>query len=113
MQNIVIDICEKFHYDRLRNNRALVHWKSYNNNPKNNNNNNVGSAWGPVSGSKNRSQLAYNKSYKKVQQSWQTSVLAMHLSLARLVFTPSYFAFFQVPALLILYSICVALQIFS
>jgi len=24
MQNIVVDMCEKFHYDRLRNDRALV-----------------------------------------------------------------------------------------
>jgi len=31
--------------------KALVLWKSDNNNPKNNNN--VGSAWGPVSGLKN------------------------------------------------------------
>ena len=28
MQNIVIDMCEKFHKDRLRNDKALVHWKS-------------------------------------------------------------------------------------
>ena len=48
-QNILI-ICEKFHYDRLRNNRALGNQQSDNNkNPKNKNN--VGSAWGPVSGS--------------------------------------------------------------
>jgi len=56
MQNIVVDMCEKFHNDRLRNDRALVVWKSDNQQPKkkhNNNNNNVGSAWGPVSGSKN------------------------------------------------------------
>ena len=66
MQNIVFDMCEKFHNDRLRNNRALVHWKCVNNNNNNNNNNDdddnnndddddeddVGSAWGPVSGSK-------------------------------------------------------------
>jgi len=49
MQNIVIDMCEKFRYDRLRNDRALGNGKSDNNN-NNNNNNNVGSAWGPVSG---------------------------------------------------------------
>jgi len=48
MQKIVIDICEKFHNDRLRNNRALVFWKSDNNNPKKKHNNN---ALGPVSGS--------------------------------------------------------------
>ena len=34
MLNIVIDICEKFYNDRLRNDRALVLWKSDNNNPK-------------------------------------------------------------------------------
>jgi len=51
MQNILINMCEKFHYDRLRNNRALGRRKSDNNN--NNNNNNVRSHWGPVSGSKN------------------------------------------------------------
>jgi len=50
MQNIVTGVCEKFHYDRLRNDRALGNRISDNNNPKNNNNNknNVGSAWGPV-----------------------------------------------------------------
>jgi len=38
-------MCEKSHYDRLRNARALGNRKSDNNkNPKNN----VGSAWGPV-----------------------------------------------------------------
>jgi len=53
MQNIVIDLCEEFHNDRLRNDRALVLWKSDNYNPKKKySNNNVGSAWGPVSGSK-------------------------------------------------------------
>ena len=39
---------EKFHYDRLRNDRALGNGKSDNNK---NNNNNVCSDWGPVSGS--------------------------------------------------------------
>jgi len=35
MQNIAVDMCEKFHDDRLRNDRALVLWKSDNNkNPK-------------------------------------------------------------------------------
>ena len=47
MQNIVIDMCEKFHYDRLRNDKALGNWKS-------DNKNNIGSAWGPVTGSKNK-----------------------------------------------------------
>jgi len=47
MQNIVINVCEKFHYIRLRNDSALGNGKS-----DNNNKNNVGSAWGPVSGSK-------------------------------------------------------------
>ena len=50
MQNIVADMCGRFHNDRLRNDRALVLWKSDNNkNPKNN----VVSALVPVSGSKN------------------------------------------------------------
>jgi len=44
MQNIVVDMCEKFHNDRLRNDRALVLWKSDNNNPKKKHDNNVGSA---------------------------------------------------------------------
>jgi len=53
MQNVVVDMCEKFHNDLLRNDRALVFWKSDNNNPKNKHNkNNVGSAWGPVFRSK-------------------------------------------------------------
>ena len=51
--SIVIDMCEKFHNDRLRKDRALVHWKSDKNNRKKNNKNKVGSARGPVSGSKN------------------------------------------------------------
>ena len=51
MQNILINVCEKFHYDRLRNDRALGDGKS-DNNKKNNNNMNVGSSWRPVSGSK-------------------------------------------------------------
>ena len=46
MQNIVVDMCEKYYKDRLRNDRALVLWKSDNNK---NNKNNVGSALGPVS----------------------------------------------------------------
>jgi len=38
MQNIVINMCKKFRYDRLRNDRALGNGKS-DNNPKNKNNN--------------------------------------------------------------------------
>jgi len=49
MQSSLINMCEKFHYDRLRNDRALGNRKSDNN--KNNNYNNVRSHWGPVSGS--------------------------------------------------------------
>ena len=41
MQNVVIVMYEKFH-NRLRNDRALVHWKSDNTNPKKNN---VGSTY--------------------------------------------------------------------
>jgi len=60
MQNIVIDICAKFDNDRLRNDKALIHLKSDNNNlqnkhtnkNKNNNNNNVCGHREPVSGSK-------------------------------------------------------------
>jgi len=38
MQNILINMCEKFHDNRLRNDRALGNGKSDNNtNPKNNN----------------------------------------------------------------------------
>jgi len=50
MQNIVIIICEKFHNDRLRNDRLLRNQKSDKNNNNNNNNskNNVGGAWRPV-----------------------------------------------------------------
>jgi len=65
MQNIVVDMCEKFHNDRLRNDRSLQDGKSdnnkkkknNNNNNKNNNNdnnNNVRGAWKPVSGSKRK-----------------------------------------------------------
>jgi len=36
MQNITINMCEKFHYDRLRNDRALGNGKSDNNKKKNN-----------------------------------------------------------------------------
>jgi len=56
MQNIAVELMYsmwKFHNDRLRNDKALVYWKSDNNPKNNNNNNNVGSAWGHVSGSNN------------------------------------------------------------
>ena len=54
MQNVLINMREKFHNDRLRNDRALGNWKSDNNiNPKNKHKKiNVCSAWRPVSGSK-------------------------------------------------------------
>jgi len=43
MQNIVINVCEKFHYDRLRNDRALGNRKFDNNkNKMKHNKNNVG-----------------------------------------------------------------------
>ena len=54
MQNVVIDMCEKFHYDRLRNDRALGNGKPDNKKNDDNKKNNVRSAWRPVSGSKNR-----------------------------------------------------------
>jgi len=64
MHNTVINMCEKFHYDRLRNDRALGNGTCHNNennknnknknkNNNNNNNKNVGSAWRSVSGSNN------------------------------------------------------------
>ena len=47
MQNILISICEKFYYDRLRNDRALGNRKSDNNkSPNNDNKNNVRTAIG-------------------------------------------------------------------
>jgi len=55
MQNIVINVCKKFHGDRSKNDRALGDLNYNNNNHsskhKNNNNNNAISAWRPVSGS--------------------------------------------------------------
>jgi len=65
MQNIVINMCEKFHYDRQRNDRALGNGKSDNNN--NNNNNNVGSAWGPVSGSNKNTRNNHLYSHSMVE----------------------------------------------
>jgi len=51
MQNIVINMSEKFNYDRLRNDKALGNRKSDNNkNPKND----VGSTWGSVSKTKKK-----------------------------------------------------------
>jgi len=49
MLNILINMCEKFRYDQLRNNRAVGNQKSDNN--KNPDNNNVHSHWEPISGS--------------------------------------------------------------
>jgi len=49
MQNIVVNMCEKFHNDRLRNDRALGNRKSDNNTNKKKN---VRSHWRPVTGSK-------------------------------------------------------------
>jgi len=40
MQNIVVNMCEKFHNDRLSNDGSLRNGKYDNNNNKNNNNNN-------------------------------------------------------------------------
>jgi len=44
MQNIVTNMCEKFHYNRLRNDKALGNWKSDNNKNNNDKKNNVGNA---------------------------------------------------------------------
>jgi len=55
VENMVFSLYAKFNDGRFWNEKALVLWKSDNNNPKNknkNNNNNVGSACGPVFGSK-------------------------------------------------------------
>ena len=54
MQNIVMNMCEKLHYDRLRNDRALGNGKSDNNKNKNkkDSNKNVVSTWGPFPGPK-------------------------------------------------------------
>ena len=49
-------MCEKVHYDRLRNDGALGSHKSDNKNPENN----IRSHWGPVSGS-NDIRLSYAK----------------------------------------------------
>jgi len=58
MQNVVVNMCEKLHNDRLKNDRALGNRNSGNNLKNQHNNiNNVGSAWRPVSGSKNHSQF--------------------------------------------------------
>ena len=48
MQNVVVNMCEKFHNDQLKNDRALGNRKSDNNK---NNKNHVRSAWRPVFGS--------------------------------------------------------------
>jgi len=65
MQIIVINVCEKFHYDRLRNDRALGDGKS-DKNKNDNKNNNVGSAWGPVSASKKYLKYKYKCSITKI-----------------------------------------------
>jgi len=43
--NIVTNLYAKFNDDRFWNEKALVHWKFDNNNPKNNKKNNVDGAW--------------------------------------------------------------------
>jgi len=54
MQNIVINMYEKFHYDPLRNDKALADRKSDNNKKKNKKQKNkVLSAWRSASRSKN------------------------------------------------------------
>jgi len=55
MQNVVVNMCEKFHNDRLRNDGSSGNGKSDN---KKKNKNNVGGAWRPVSGSKNQRRAA-------------------------------------------------------
>jgi len=53
MQNILINMCEKFQYNRLRNDRALGNQKSNNNKNPNSNKNNIRNHWGPISKYKN------------------------------------------------------------
>jgi len=63
VENIVFNVYEKFNDDRLWNEKALVHWKSDNNNPKKKNKkNNVHS----VSGSKKINSLQPTSAQKKV-----------------------------------------------
>ena len=62
MQNVVVNMCETFHNDRLRNDGALGNGKSDNNNKKKNDNN-VLSAWRPVPGSKNLEKRKVLKKY--------------------------------------------------
>jgi len=45
MQNVVINMCEKFDYNRWRNNGALGNREPDNKNKNKNNNYNVGSHW--------------------------------------------------------------------
>jgi len=55
MQNCVVNMCEKFHYNRLRKDKALADWKSINKKKKKKKKKkkNVRSAWrAAVSGSK-------------------------------------------------------------
>ena len=52
MQNSVFNMCEKFHYDGLRNGRSLWNEKSDNNITSTKNNNNVRGVWRPVPGLK-------------------------------------------------------------
>jgi len=66
MQNILVNMCEKFHYDRLRNDRALGNGKS------GNNKNNVRSHWGPTR--------------FRVQNSKATLTLSLSYSLRSLLF---------------------------
>jgi len=58
MQNIVVNMCENFHYGPLRNDIAyqienLIRRRRRRRRRNNNNKNNVRSAWRPVSGSNN------------------------------------------------------------
>ena len=56
MQNIVINMCEKFHYDRSGNDRTLGNRRSDNNNPNSEHKNNVRGHWRHVSRSNKISQ---------------------------------------------------------
>jgi len=60
MQIILINMCGMFHYDRLRNDRALGNRKYENKNAKKNNRTTfvvVACHWGPVSGSNKKESI--------------------------------------------------------
>jgi len=66
--SIALTLIRHCNDDRLWNEKALVHWKSDNNNPKNNNKkNNVDGAWAHVSGSNIIIIIIRCRAYAKLQ----------------------------------------------